>query len=363
MFLGRGPGALACACGNPLIAGYDPAQFLAISIQCERCEAVTGTPPLAAGQAPPYTFGIAEPSADPRTEVTTIPPDGALIGRAEVDRLAALSQPVAPPSNIYHVTAALLDAVEAGYAAAAGAPLPRVPGNDFNGIGQHALGWAVAHLRGRMATGAWTCRESEAAAAASCHVAGFLHFQATWSRHPLFPAMAAAAADGGFALHGLAPFAAAHCLAMQGNRVAFPKPEGDPARINGFSLITPSGGFVGVVTNVFDRFEYPSGQPWNDASLRSAVLETIEASQGRINPRNPGVLLLSPGSALHGFDDALIKAVQAAVQSAGRKQRGLMAVAPIVLRILGTSDPHAVQFGYGLFPVANRHYRGEGMFS
>jgi hypothetical protein len=64
--------------------------------------------------------------------------------------------------------------------------------------------------------------------------------------------------------------------------------------------------------------------------------------------------------ALGGFDEALIEAVTAAVQSIGRKNRGLMAVAPIVLRMQGMPDPHAVRFGYGLFPVPNRHYRGEG---
>jgi hypothetical protein len=239
--------------------------------------------------------------------------------------------------------------------------LPDVPGRDFDGIGQHALGWAVAHLRGRMAGGTWACRDTEATAAACCHVGGFLHFHATWSRHPLFPAMAATVGDRGFSLHGLAPFAAAHVLSLQRNRIAFPRPEGDPGRVNGFSLVTGDGTYIAAVVNVFDRFEYPSGQRWTEAGLRAAVQETIEAAQARINPRNPGVLLLSPGTALGGFDEALVKAVQAAVQAAGRKQRGLMAVAPIVLRILGTADPQAIQFGYGLFPVTNRHYRGEAL--
>jgi hypothetical protein len=35
-----------------------------------------------------------------------------------------------------------------------------------------------------------------------------------------------------------------------------------------------------------------------------------------------------------------------------------MAVAPIVLRLQPLADPHAVRFGYGLFPIANRHYQG-----
>ena len=69
------------------------------------------------------------------------------------------------------------------------------------------------------------------------------------------------------------------------------------------------------------------------------------------------MLLLSPGTALAGFDEALIEAVQGAVSALGRKNRGLMAVAPIVLRVQALADPHAVRFGYGLFPVQNRYYR------
>ena len=36
-----------------------------------------------------------------------------------------------------------------------------------------------------------------------------------------------------------------------------------------------------------------------------------------------------------------------------------MAVGPIVLRLQTLPDPHAVRFGYGLFPINNRHYGGE----
>jgi len=40
-----------------------------------------------------------------------------------------------------------------------------------------------------------------------------------------------------------------------------------------------------------------------------------------------------------------------------------MAVAPIVLRMQSLPDPHALRFGYGLFPVLNRHHRDESIVS
>jgi hypothetical protein len=93
--------------------------------------------------------------------------------------------------------------------------------------------------------------------------------------------------------------------------------------------------------------------------LAVTVSDAVAAAQGRINWRNPGMLLLSPGAALAGFDEALIEAVAAAMQAQGRKNRGLLAVAPIVLRLQPMPDPHVVRFGYGLFPITNQQYDGE----
>jgi hypothetical protein len=62
-----------------------------------------------------------------------------------------------------------------------------------------------------------------------------------------------------------------------------------------------------------------------------------------------------------GYDEALIEAVKASMQSSGRKNNGLMAVAPVVLRLQALPDPHAIRLVYGFFPILNRHYRGAGL--
>jgi hypothetical protein len=92
-----------------------------------------------------------------------------------------------------------------------------------------------------------------------------------------------------------------------------------------------------------------------------AVTDAVLASQGRSNRNNPGLLPLSPGIALSGFDEALIQAVQAAMQAVSRRNRGLMAVAPIVLHIQSLPDPHVLWFGYGLFAVLNRRDRSHSI--
>ena len=256
----------------------------------------------------------------------------------------------------------LLDEAAAAFEHHIGHALPQVEydaSNPFTGLRDHSLAWAVRHLRDRISDPSWSCMGDAPTSNAVAHVTGFLHFVAVWSHHPLFPVMAATAEDRGCSLHGLALFAAAHALTMMGNRIGFQEPGGYPGRISGFDLATGATEVVSVHLDVFDRFEFPFGPLWDHDSLRTAASETIAGAQGRINLRNPGLLLLSPGTALLGYDEALIEAVKIVMRSVGRKNRGLMAVAPIVLRLQPQPDPQTVRFGYGLFPIINRHFSGE----
>jgi hypothetical protein len=145
---------------------------------------------------------------------------------------------------------------------------------------------------------------------------------------------------------------------MMGNQIRFPDPMGYPGRLDGFGLVTGADA-IAVHVDVFDRFEIPHGRPWDRAALRTAVADVLEATPARINLRHPGVLVLSPGNAMGGYDEALIAAIRDGVQTQGRKNRGLAAVAMIVLRLQAQPDPHAVRFGYFLLPAGNRHYQGD----
>lgn len=359
VFLAAGTGSLSCACGRLLIQGYAPEQFLSIAIQCGDCAAVTETPSLAEGRSAPAAIVVAEASAEPCIEPITLAANTAIVGEAERDRLAGLYAPQTPSSNTYSFDAAFLDETAAQFAELTGDALPSVQTEIKNGLGRHALAWSVEHLRQRIAAGDWACLDSTETSIASLTVAAFRHFTATWSQHLMFPAMLATAADAGFSTHGLAQFAAAHCLVMQRNRIGFPPVLGYPGRVDHLLLGSGPRDWVPVYTRVFDRFELPWGRPWDHAAVRAAVEQAMAAEAARINPKNPGLLLLSPGAVPGGFDEALVPAVQAAMLALGRRYRGLMAVAPVLLRLFPARTPHAVQYGYGLFPSVNRHYRGD----
>ncbi|MBS0640550.1 MAG: hypothetical protein JSS43_11800 [Proteobacteria bacterium] len=358
VFAGLGPGTLDCGCGRRLIDGYDPAYFIDIGLQCGTCSAVTTTPPLADDTRPPFAVVIAEPLAEPRTFTAELNKASFIISRAEMDRLTALYRPRTPDWR-YEVTPELVDQAVAAYQQVTGEALPSVAVDIQAGLRTHALAWAVAHLRAQMQQGPWRADDGIPTPIAVLTLAGFLHFVAAWSHHPMFRPMVANVAAQRFSAHGLAPFVAAQCLSMMGNRIGFGEPEGSPPRLTGFTLATGPTDTVQVHLDVFDRFEVPFGQPWTPATLRAAVADRIAACAGRINPRHHGLLLLSPGMALAGFDEALIAATQEVLHSQGRRHRGLMAAAPVVLRLQQMPEPHAIRLCYGFFPLPNRHYEGD----
>ncbi len=347
VLIGDGGGTLACACGQILVEGFAAERFLAVAIACGRCGTVTVTDPLPEGVLPPRSALIAAPSAAPREAAMTVPPGVTMVGQAEMARFQAMFLP-ASPDNVYRIGPDLLEQADAAFG-----------GSLMQAAADHPLGSVVRLLREAMAHESGGRVSDAPTAAALTQVIGFLHFVATWSRHPLFSAMMATAGERGFDLHGLTPFATAHCLMMMGNRVRFPEPSGYPPRIEGFELVTGPADTVAVHVEVFDRFEYPGGEAWDPPSLLTSVAAAVRAAQGRINLRHPGLLVLSPGNALAGFDEALIAAVKEAVAGIGRQNRGLMGVAPVVLRLQTLPDPGSVRFGYGIFPIPNRHYRGQ----
>ena len=111
--------------------------------------------------------------------------------------------------------------------------------------------------------------------------------------------MAAGAAAAGFSTHALAVFAAARCMAADGNRIGLVPPDRGE-RIDGFHITTGSTETgsperVAVLVHRFDRFDWPRGRGVEVAATRAATIDALIASQGRINVRRPGMVVLSVG--------------------------------------------------------------------
>jgi hypothetical protein len=262
--------------------------------------------------------------------------------RQEMDRIAALYRPAAPVSAVYRLSPALLDQAEA--------LLDPSDRGTTAGIGPGAtppsLAGAIRQLRDQMADPAWRVDQSAASIGAVTLVTAALHFAAAWRHHPAFPAMLATAAGSGFSLHGLAAFAAAHCTAMRGIPVSFDSQQDPRGRIDSFTFPTGQASAAAAHIAILDGRERPT-------ALGGSVRTRIEAARARINERHPGILVLSPGSVPLDTERFLETALQQAVQTAGRKNKGLLAVASIVPRVGPGSQQREVSFSYGFMMVPN----------
>ena len=359
IFIGQGAGVLNCRCGqSELVRGYDPRNFLAVDLLCASCNAVTTTPGLSALNNPPAVVVPLDRTADTTPEGAVLPPGRVLAGREELDRLMHIYLPRDPVSNIVTVTPDWLDSVGADYDRLTGGllatHLSEIAASDRAG---YRLAWALQTLRAGIGDPGWACSASAEASVATTMAAAFRYFTDCWSHHPLFPEMAAAAADTGFSLHGTALFATAKALSDSGNRVAFMPPRDGSGRVKDFVIAMGPADQFTCVLDIFDRYEWPAERGWTAPELRAAVHERLLASKARINLKRPGMIILSPGATRESLEQPLVDAIVATVRTQGRRYRHVSAMSVISAKIAQSPEPNTVRFGYSFLPIANPNHR------
>jgi len=344
---GAGFGLFSCDCGNSLlIAGYEPRNFLCIAIRCAACGRISETPGLPQGAVPPPFVTLVERGAE--SPPAAIASGGVLIGREEMERIAALYQPRSTETDPHVISDALLDEVEFQQLRWTSEPLNRAPLS----YKDHALAWAVAHFRARLRDPDWTSFSEDTDLVAVTVIAAFRDLFASWAHHPLFGAMIGTAASQGYSLHAMAMFGAAKSMASAGNRVGFVPTGGPRPRIVSFRLVLGGPDDMSVVVNRFDRFEWPDGAPATAQTVRAAVIEAMTSVKGSINRLRPGMLVLSAGA----LEQLFVESIVGAVGSHGKRHRGLAAVSVIFPKISMTGKHREVRFGYSFYPVANRNH-------
>lgn len=304
--------------------------------------------PVGLDESPSLQRLLAESEGEARAAGVAIPAYLATAGHHEIRRITASYQPVEPPGTPYKVSESLIDRGvglyagfgRAGYLGAAGE----------GGDGRTWLP-AMEYLRSRMQDPAWHCLENEATASAITRLTSLLHFHATWAAHPLFPAMVASVAEADFSLDGFAPFAAAHCLSMLGSRIYFQPPSRPGDGIRRFEVASSPDNVATVHVTNLDLAAVRRKSP------RDTVGERVAAACARIDARHPGLVVLSAGSAPGELDALVADGLRDALINQARKNRGLMAVAFLALRLLPTSEPREVLLRYGFLPIPNQQFR------
>jgi hypothetical protein len=346
---GTGFGLLGCRCGESLlIAGYEPRQYLGISIECAACGQITDTPGLPEGMTPPASVTLIERGTGappPPITAATV-----LISREEMERLSALYEPRPTTDLVHKVSDTMLDDIEFQQSRWTEVPLDPSP----DGYRDQPLAWAVKHFRERLRDPDWTTFASDDDGVAMTVLCAFRDMYASWVNHPLFGAMVRTAGAQGFSLHAMATFGAAKALAMAGNRVGFTATEGPRARILSQKLAIEGQTPISIAVNRFDKYEWPNGGKATPQNVLADVLKAMDAARGHINRLHPGILVLSSGASAALFDQYLTEALFTAIAQHGRRHRGLTALALIMPKIGVTGQPREVKFGYTFYPVPNR---------
>jgi hypothetical protein len=381
VFIGTGAGDLVCACGaSVLVRGHRPAALLGIAIECAKCGAITTTPGLPDGVAPPANARLASRDKMPVPTSMTLTDDFVLGDREQLEQQDALSRPAPVPAAPMVVSEATLAALAADYDRMTGG---RMTGDQMTGghmtggrlaadreamrpdrvdlatsLPPLPLAWAFEQLAPNLDRPGWWCLAQEPDAVAALQLGAFQQFSAVWSRHPMFGAMVASVVAGGFSTHAMAVFAAAQSLAASGNRVRFTEPAPGQTMIDSFHLETGPTEPLPVVVRRFDRFDWPGPPALEQAAVRAAAIDAMIASQSRITPRHPGILVLSVGAVQRQKDPVIITGLAQTLADRWRKHKGLVGVAVILPKIFPTTRSDQVTFGWTFLPDANPRYAG-----
>jgi hypothetical protein len=363
VFAGVGSGDLHCACGQSvLIRGYLPANFLAIRIQCSRCSAVTVTPGLPEGEILRRTAIAVGANATPSVKPYAIGPETVLASQDAMTRVYVLTAPREPPTGPILLSRELLEATAAGYDRLTGGRLaehaaasPPPMGAEQ---GPYPFAWSVLRLREQIGRQGWSWLHHNDDAMAAMHVAALHELLQTWQHHALLERLAAVLAEPNRFLRTVAAFATAKKLFDDGNRVGFDLPT--PARSDvELHFTTPADDPMTLALLAPAALQWQEREGRNPRVLRNTVTDALTSVQGRVNRNRPGIALLLSSILLPDFDQMLVDTIQACLQSIGRKNRGIAAVAVVVPKIIPTEHLDHLGFGFAFYPFLNPHFDGE----
>lgn len=362
-FAGAGGSDLICRCGQSiLIKGYLPANYLAIRIKCFRCGTINVTPALAEGEILSRSAVGIERNEVPAVVPARVPRGAVLACQNEITRCFQLTRPRDTPAEAALLSHATLEATAQEYDRLTGGRLVEhvavSPPAMGSADGDYPFAWAVSRLRQRIGQPGWSWLRQDDDALAAMLVVALQDFLHCWGQHPLLGQLASPLVERGRFLRTMTGFATAKLLFAAGNRVAFvpPTPGGGDVRLR-FS--TAAGEPLALAMLAPDALQWKQRDGRSPQVIRSAVVDALSSAQGRVNNRNPGIVVLSVSIFQPDFDQALVDGIHAAFRSVGRKHRGVAAVSAIMPKVLPAGQPDRVGFGYAFYPIRNPHFAGE----
>jgi hypothetical protein len=358
VFRGTGAADLVCGCGQSvLVKGYMPANLLGIRIRCFRCGAVTAIPGLPEGEILPREAEAVDTNELAVVETRDLPWNAVLADRGAIGGWL-LTRPNNPLDDALVLTPALVEAAAERYDRLTGGRLAAQieaspPPSSATVYGDYPFAWSVTRLREQINREDWSWLQHNDDAMAAMHVVAMHHCLDCWGQHPLLAELAAPLALPGQFLRVLSIFATAKLLYQSGNRVGFAG--GQP----GLHFSTPLGEPLSLALLAPDALQWRAHERCSPSVVYAAVTEALASSQGRVNTRHPGLVMLSVSILQPEFDQMLVDAIHAAFAAFGRRHRGVAALAVVMPKVLQARSPDRIGFGWAFYPILNPSFRGE----
>jgi hypothetical protein len=179
-----------------------------------------------------------------------------------------------------------------------------------------------------------------------------------WGEHPLLAQFALPLAAPGRFLRTMTGLGFAKMLFDAGNRVGMSVPATAQADMQ-LHFRTAAGEALSLALRAPDALQWRERDRRTPRVLRAAVEDAVVSAQGQVNNRKPGIIVLSASILLPDFDQMVVDSIHAAFRAAGRKHRGVAAIAVVMPKVLPVGRPDQVGFGYAFYPLVNPHFDGE----
>lgn len=195
LFLGSSACDLTCGCGQILIKGYDPRQYIEIDIECYSCKGVTRTDSWPVGEALPYSLlSIGREGRIALSGNINMTRNSSFICDQAIDKVA-YDTAVRPGKTTLKLSLEGLDEL--------GRDLDRISGGEYlkslasteraykakNELFlKFPLAWAISHLKRRILEGEISFHDKKDSAAVA-YLNFVPYYFSRWEHHPLFAAL------------------------------------------------------------------------------------------------------------------------------------------------------------------------------
>ena len=369
-------GKLVCAhCQrSTLIDGYDPDNFVGISIRCSSCYKVTTTPELQVGEILPKEIMMCKSSDSFQFRRThDVPNSAAMTSQTQLLREQGLvhPRPSAPRFDMSEKTVRWLVSEynrlsRGAYQKQFEALKRHVSQKDWDAaLQKYPFQWSCGRLGRMRRLGVGVAPISDVAdAAAVTNLEVFHNFVQTWDHHPRLDALSNDFATGEGFHHAMTIFACLRAFFLRGVKVGIAPPLGGGFRTADLYIRHGVEQKFHLEVKTPVSLRYPECLKLNEDIVCDTAIKALRSAKGQLGTTKPGLLVIGLTFIMDNKFQEVLTGLEKAVATAGANYSGvagILVLAPRFKEALLSGRPLR-QFGHECIFKPNNHFSMENVF-